>query len=147
MNAKLSICSGIIALLFSPATFSTELPSLEKVLNQYLVLESTLSSDSLDKAKETASGIVNIIVKQNIKDKALETAAVQLRDAKDLKVARKNFKTISYQMIAWVKASKRSDLSIVYCSMAGAKWVQENGPISNPYMGKEMAGCGEKVNE
>lgn len=36
-----------------------------------------------------------------------------------------------------------SELSLVYCPMAKADWVQPPGAVSNPYLGPEMRDCGQ----
>jgi len=31
---------------------------------------------------------------------------------------------------------------IAYCPMARKPWLQQDGPLANPYYGKSMPGCG-----
>jgi Cu(I)/Ag(I) efflux system membrane fusion protein/cobalt-zinc-cadmium efflux system membrane fusion protein len=44
-------------------------------------------------------------------------------------------------------ATRPAALSMVYCPMAKAQWLQSAGPVDNPYMGPDMKGCGEVKSE
>ena len=95
---------------------------IEKSLPHYIALQEALAADNLDAALKTG----------------------QLK-AKTLSEARKEFKKMTPPIEAWVSKHPGSGYIIVYCPMAGAKWVQREGKISNPYLGKEMLNCGEQI--
>jgi RND family efflux transporter MFP subunit len=44
---------------------------------------------------------------------------------------------------ATAPTTQPAGLSLVFCPMVKADWLQPPGPVSNPYMGNEMRGCGE----
>ena len=44
---------------------------------------------------------------------------------------------------ATAATTRPAALSVVFCPMAKANWLQPAGPIANPYMGSEMRSCGE----
>ncbi len=85
-----------------------------------------------------------------------EICAKELDHYKDsYKDCDKNFKTIdelrdSFKMLSKVfiengnKATLKK-LTTAECSMAKAKWVQTPGTLRNPYYGKSMLTCGEKI--
>jgi hypothetical protein len=75
-------------------------------------------------------------------------AADGIGRAKDLESARDAFTTLSERMIS-LAGLAGADLSVGYCPMAKASWLQPDGKVGNPYMGQKMATCGtlEKVGE
>lgn len=69
----------------------------------------------------------------------------------DLAAARSAFKTLSAGVIENLRAhpEQQAGLMIVHCPMtfdgSGASWVQVTGPVRNPYEGRRMPNCGDKV--
>jgi hypothetical protein len=124
---------------------------MARVLDKYLKIQDDLASDSFSKIPEAAQQLQSQALElkkaasANQKEVALKlgSAAGLLNDAKDIKKAREVFKQLSSAMISWVSTSKPKGIRIASCSMAKAKWVQKDGPIRNPYYGKEMLECGE----
>jgi hypothetical protein len=71
----------------------------------------------------------------------IAAAADGVGRAADLKAAREGFTTLSERMIA-LAALAGADLTVGYCPMAKASWLQPDGQVGNPYMGQKMARCG-----
>ncbi|MEW5944861.1 MAG: hypothetical protein AB1742_01555, partial [bacterium] len=96
-----------------------------------------------EKDKESARVLMNIL-----KDVA-ESAKSLAKEKMDLTGARSVFKELSPMVIAlaerYVPAVERGKYNVFYCSMAEAKWLQVDEETRNPYYGKEMPACGERV--
>jgi len=58
---------------------------------------------------------------------------------------RESFKSLSEHYIKNVKSKDLKGLMIATCPMAKARWIQKDGTIANPYYGKSMLECGEKI--
>jgi len=71
----------------------------------------------------------------------IAAAADGVGRAADLKAARESFTTLSERMIALAELAG-ADLTVGYCPMAKASWLQPDGQVGNPYMGQKMATCG-----
>jgi len=71
----------------------------------------------------------------------IAAAADEVGRAADLKAAREGFTTLSERMIAFAGLAG-ADLTVGYCPMAKASWLQPDGQVGNPYMGQKMATCG-----
>lgn len=67
------------------------------------------------------------------------------KEFKGIEDLRNSFKDLSQLFIGNGKNKELEQLQIMSCSMAKAKWVQKKGDIANPYYGKKMLSCGEKV--
>ena len=118
---------------------------VEAVLDNYLSIQASLASDSLQGLPQSASTIAQSV--QNDSAKALPTnvakQAGSLAKARDLESARAAFKGLSESMIKYVKANNITGLHEAYCPMARASWLQAGEQINNPYMGRSMPGCGQ----
>jgi Cu(I)/Ag(I) efflux system membrane fusion protein len=75
-----------------------------------------------------------------------------LEEAEDIAAARAAFEPVSNFLIRVVEANglpHGMDLIRAHCPMAfdweGADWLQEAGPLRNPYFGAEMLECGEEI--
>jgi Cu(I)/Ag(I) efflux system membrane fusion protein len=72
----------------------------------------------------------------------------------DLAAARQEFKPISHAIITLATQLRSEDaqqpFTHFYCPMVpggGGDWLQPGGELSNPYFGRQMIRCGEKVSE
>lgn len=63
----------------------------------------------------------------------------------DLEPLRESFKKLSEVYIQNGNKKELSTLTKANCSMAKGNWVQRNGDLRNPYYGKSMLECGEKL--
>lgn len=114
--------------------------SMSLVLPGYIKIQEALAHDSMDGVASAAAEI-----QKKAASKSIKNAAKRVATAKNLKAARAAFKELSKPIVSWAQQAKPTEYEIVDCSMAGAKWVQKRGTIQNPYYGKEMLECGEKV--
>lgn len=118
--------------------------SLKDVLPAYISIQEALSADNLSLAQEKARELQ----KQTQNNKGLKdinSSLNSLSKAKSISDARKEFKKLSAPFVKWMESNKEPGFEVVYCPMAGAKWVQKQGDITNPYFGREMLHCGEKA--
>jgi hypothetical protein len=67
------------------------------------------------------------------------------KNFKDISDLRNSFKLLSKVFIENGNKEELKKLMTAECSMAKAKWVQVEGAIKNPYYGKSMLSCGQKM--
>ncbi|POB13603.1 hypothetical protein C0Z22_10590 [Halobacteriovorax sp. DA5] len=65
------------------------------------------------------------------------------KNIKSVSALRDSFKLLSEIYIKNGKSLENSDLKIVKCPMAKARWIQKGSSVKNPYYGKKMLTCGE----
>jgi hypothetical protein len=136
--------------------------SLDKVLHGYLQLKNALAKDDDKDAAEAGKGMVQAMASFDRKSLPAEQGKVFLDVADDIKEhaehiganagnikhQREHFETLSQDMFDLVKAGSPTGAKLYYdhCPMynkrKGANWLSEKKEIENPYMGKEMSGCG-----
>lgn len=129
---------------------TSKLPQpIAAVFDGYAQIQTALAGDSLDGVAASAQAIA-----QAVKDDKASTfsatigqQAEAVAKAKDLAAAREAFKPLSESLVKF--AAKDAAVSGVYqqayCPMAKASWLQTGATVSNPYMGKAMARCGQFV--
>lgn len=106
----------------------------------YLKMQESLSADDFKGALEAHKNICNkelIHYKKEYKDCG--------KSFKNIEILRSSFKTISNLYIENGNKEELKHLIKVYCPMVKATWVQKTGNIANPYLGKSMLDCGEKI--
>jgi hypothetical protein len=116
------------------------------LLKTYVSVQESLAADNLAAANSAAQELQKQI-KQS-RDKSLQGVGPNLEKfiaAKDIGESRSEFKKVSEPFTNLVMKKKEKDFEVVSCPMAGAKWVQKKGEVANPYYGKEMLTCGEKL--
>ncbi len=64
---------------------------------------------------------------------------------KSIDELRTSFKSLSEVYLKNADKNDLKNLTTATCPMAGAKWIQKNGSLRNPYYGKSMLECGEKI--
>lgn len=74
----------------------------------------------------------------------LEAAAGELAAATDLETARDAFYALTKPLVRWRQAAGEGP-EVAYCPMKKRSWLQPGGEIGNPYYGRSMADCGERV--
>jgi len=67
------------------------------------------------------------------------------KEFKSIEELRTSFKKLSEVYITNGKKKELEGLQKASCPMAEAKWVQKKGELRNPYYGKSMLECGEKI--
>lgn len=131
------------------AASQTPLPEpAQTVFQRYLKIEATLAQDSVQGVNDNAMALTDAIRNDSPKTFSgdVAQAAEDLTKAKNLEVARQVFKRLSDGLIKHLETNKEhaARFEKVFCSMANAKWLQKAGtPVSNPYLGKSMATCGQ----
>lgn len=131
---------------------------LHEVVEEYLKIQEALANDRVDGVPAAARRIQKLVAGlDKLKPTAstakhagqirakLVPAAERLAKAADLARLREAFKEVSRPLALWVTVARPPALSVVYCSMAKASWLQRNLPIRNPYYGPKMLTCGEVV--
>jgi hypothetical protein len=123
---------------------------VKSVLDNYLKIQTELTKDSIKGLDERANAIANAVKSDNTKLLSPEVAkqAETLAQADDLKAAREAFKPLSKSLIKYLADNKAGAGTYheAYCPMVKASWLQTGTDIRNPYMGKQMPGCGELKN-
>lgn len=147
-------------LLFSPivsqaSTFDT---NMNEILGSYLKIQKLLAEDKTEGVLDLAKSIRDTGSKLNLDDspkKFLEhyknipsqiaDSSSKLIGQKSIEGMRENFKLLSQPVANWVEMAGPQGVSVYFCSMAKASWVQSEGNVENPYYGSKMLKCGEKV--
>lgn len=129
--------------------------ALVETLGAYSEIQKALAADTLQGVSDHAqalakasSKITDAKAKKILKDEALQlerlTRSGETEKSK-LAQARERFKKLSAPLVKIVQSKRPEGWIVVSCSMAKADWIQKDGPIRNPYYGKEMLSCGEKA--
>ena len=131
-------------------TATGKLPQpVSAVFDGYIQIQTALAADSLEGITTSAQAIAKSVKedKANTFSATIGQQAEAVAKAKDLVAAREAFKPLSESLIQF--AAKDSTVSGIYrqvhCPMAKASWLQTGTTVSNPYMGKAMARCGQFV--
>lgn len=141
------------------------LEQLSGFVDPYLGLSKALAADDFDAAKQAVdplhqrlAGLLPI----DSEDKAVEVWTKEKRDlseivarlqkANDLEALRSGFALLSEQMLSLQRMfglPTEGSLYEVHCPMAfdgrGASWIQSDAAVRNPYYGKSMLKCADKV--
>ncbi|HEY5298904.1 MAG TPA: DUF3347 domain-containing protein [Verrucomicrobiae bacterium] len=122
---------------------------MKSVYDHYLKIQTDLASDSLKGVADEANAIAKAVQGDSMKmlPTVVGAEAESLAKASDLKSARAAFKPLSDSLIKYLADHHAKNSYVeVYCPMAKASWLQADKNINNPYLGKEMPGCGEIKN-
>ena len=125
----------ICTVLFSTGLWAHDLP-----MSPYLKMQKALALDDF----KMASSIHKQICKKDLGHYEDQYKDCK-KDPKDIKELRESFKSLSKLYIEHGKKDEMKGLITAECPMAKAKWVQEEGSIKNPYYGKSMLECGQKI--
>ncbi|MCI0614740.1 DUF3347 domain-containing protein [bacterium] len=115
------------------------------IFNDYLKIGAALSQDQHSEAAKHAKNMKNTVSDSNnqkVKDELLP-AIDNLSSSKDLETARKSYEQLSSKLNT-VKKDLGIQADEYYCPMVKKTWLQKESKIVNPYVGKDMASCGEK---
>ncbi len=107
------------------------------LFENYVSAQEALAADDL----VTAKNAFRLLADET--NPELQALAKQLAESSSLEEARSKFKPLSEKV---VELDLPKGYSVVRCPMAdegqGARWVQKDGEIANPYFGEEMLKCG-----
>lgn len=137
MKFLLCVCV-LLSFSFNDAKAETQ----TQLIQNYLKVQKALVSGDFENFKTSA---------KLLQESSEETGSEWKKELKELagvsslKIGREEFKDVSSLILKKHEDAIKDDLIVVYCPMAGAKWVQEKGKIANPYMEKDMTECGEKI--
>jgi hypothetical protein len=153
--AGILVFVGAASSASSPEKFDSAMAPL---LASYLKIQTALASDSTVGVPQAARAIAAASTKEDMQGvpeesaphyeemlAAIAKASEALAAAATLEEARARFKDLSRPMTMWGMMSKPAGVNVMYCSMAKAKWLQDEGPVRNPYYGASMLSCGEVV--
>jgi hypothetical protein len=132
----------------APAEHALALPEpAQSVFTNYLNIQTALAGDSFQGVRNSATAMLTSIRSDSAGTFSAEVAqaAEELAKATDITVGRQEFKRLSGTLIKYLDAHKEhaSHLVKAFCPMANAVWLQTGSIVNNPYMGKQMAHCGE----
>jgi hypothetical protein len=125
-----------------------------KVLASYYEMAAALVADSTAGVAEKAARIAadtgaaakagGVSAAEKGALEAIAAAAGRV-NGKDLAALRAQFKDFSKAMDGYLRATGTPGWSLYYCPMADGYWLQAAEPVANPYYGKAMLRCGDKV--
>lgn len=125
----------ISLLLLMSSAFGAELN-----LGNYLKMQESLAADNMPEAL-AAHQVICTKELNSFKDKYKDC----LKKFKSIEEIRESFKVLSEIYIKNGNLKEMKALMKATCPMARANWVQKNGALRNPYYGKSMLECGEKI--
>ena len=129
---------------------------MKPVVASYLAIQERLAADSLDGVSNAAATLASSASGLRVAEftghhaehykqlpAKVAEGAEALGNSSTIEEARNAFKVLSRPMAMWASMAKPAGVSVVYCSMANASWLQSKGDIRNPYYGVSMLACGE----
>ena len=129
-NLLASLVIGLA--FFSPLYAGTT----EPVLDAASQVSESLASDNLTGAKSSAEKLAAV----SSQNTALARSSSKVASAASLAEARAAYKEVGKETSFLARGVV--GYSVVFCSMADAKWVQKGTAVRNPYLGKDMLTCG-----
>jgi protein SCO1/2 len=129
----------------APAAQPPAAANVSPVVDPYLRMHDALSADSMQGVKDAARVVAVQAMKIGTSAEAIRVAASGFEQAADLPATRAAFRKLGDAIIIYAKASKAplgDGVSVVYCPMQRAYWLQKGTAIRNPYYGKSMLECG-----
>ncbi len=158
---KNNVASGVPKLII-PDEFKTE---LGQFFTAYVQLQTNLAGDDVDgtvAAIKTVQEAFSKVSEQSLAEPAttqwakeksqLEQILKRLGEATDIETARSAFALLSDELLVVVQKFHVTDKNEIYelhCPMAfdgrGASWLQDNDQPKNPYYGKSMLTCVDRV--
>jgi Cu(I)/Ag(I) efflux system membrane fusion protein len=136
-----------------PPTAPAGSPS-QKLITAYLGVQKKLAADD---AKGAKTAFTQLKAAADAKDlpgdaplrQKIAAGASAGASAKDLAAARDAFIKTSDGMLDWLRLEGNplaNSVRVAHCPMAqdgkGARWLQTDGKVANPYFGSEMLECG-----
>jgi hypothetical protein len=125
----------LLSTLLSFSAFAHELD-----VAPYVKMQDALASDDMKTSLEAHKFICDkelIHYKDDYKDCE--------KKFKDIEELRTSFKVLSEVYLENGNKKEMAQYQKASCPMAKAKWIQKPGSLRNPYYGKSMLDCGEKI--
>lgn len=125
----------LLMALFSLSAFGRELD-----YGRYVKMQESLAADDFK---------TSLTLHKEMCTKELDHFKKEYKDCgknfKDIEGLRESFKKLSEVYIKNADPKAMKGLIKASCPMANAKWIQKEGTLKNPYYGKSMLECGEKI--
>ncbi len=125
---------------------------VQAIYNGYIALKNALVNTRFEDAQQAA-----LVLKKDLASyKGCENTSLiadHIANAKDIKEQRKEFTSLSNDVIALFKHADvtKGSIFIQHCPMAnhgdGGDWLAAESKIQNPYYGDEMMECGRVLEE
>jgi Cu(I)/Ag(I) efflux system membrane fusion protein len=162
MRARNTMAGGIaaaalllVASVASPSEFDK---GMEPILGEYLKIQAALAADETEGVADAVRAIEGLAKGLRPETahgdhaehyehlpKDILVACGKLREAQQIDSVREGFVELSKPISMWVTMAKPAGMSVMYCPMKKAGWVQRGSEVANPYYGAKMLACGEKV--
>ncbi len=112
----------------------------ELSLGNYVKMQESLAADNMADALKVHQVICGKEI-ASFKDKYKDCS----KKFKSIEELRESFKVLSEVYLKNGSPKEMKGLMKATCPMAAANWIQKNGALRNPYYGKSMLECGEKI--
>jgi hypothetical protein len=128
--------------------------ALDSLYHSYLKIHKALARDDIGSARKESEAFLNKPIElpeelsHTIKAKDLLQDYRALSKAENIQAGREAFRGLSEHMVVLMSEAYTGQDSVLvfFCPMAngkkGARWVQEERKLANPYYGKSMLTCG-----
>lgn len=120
----------LVSLLSMASAFAADLK-----IAPYVQMQEALAADNFKAALESHKTIC--ANKSLYKDCS--------KNFKNIEELRTSFKALSEIYLKDGNKKEMEQFQKASCPMAEAKWIQKKGELANPYYGKSMLTCGEKI--
>lgn len=125
---------------------------IDRILVEYFKIQQMLAQDTTKGVGEASRRIADLAAAIRAEGPAAETAAAIHQaavdfTAPDLDTARQQFFALSRPLLEYLHQHYQGDRKYFryFCSMARRGWVQEDEEVRNPYLGRAMLTCGERI--
>lgn len=125
---------------------------VQAIYDGYILLKNALVNSNFEGAKQEASTLkTNLANYKGCENTSL--IADKIANAKDIQEQRKEFTSLSSDLIALFKHADviKGSIFVQHCPMAnngeGGDWLAAESKIQNPYYGDEMMECGRVLEE
>lgn len=134
---------SFLLLGFQLPSRATTVQPIDQAVQQYMAIKQALFAGNADQARKEAAVLDRSL--QGIAASAQALSAAQAITAgRDLSAQRVSFARLTLALHELLVKDKPSAmLYIHYCPMAKAYWMDASSSIENPYLGKQMPGCGK----
>ena len=133
----------------APPAASTPGEMSRAVVDPYLKIAVALASDNIDGVKANAGDVTTAATALGVYAAPIDTAAAQLTSAADLEDARAKFGVLSEAIDVYMSRQHLvppEGVRVAFCPMVKKPWLQDDGPLRNPYYGSQMLTCGSYRN-
>jgi len=120
---------------------TTFTPAAQEVLQNYLIIQDRLATDTLkDVSKHAGILVASALRGPDLPSQILRDGKM-LGAAEDLPTARQAFKALSTSLIRYSRIHESPIGYVeVYCDMSKAGWLQAGAKVRNPYYGSSVYG-------